>query len=361
MFRIALLLLLMLNCMSAHAQQQAYSDTDLLAIAGNKYANGELPLGDGHYTLNAPRKGYIYLCHPMQEGHGGAGNEGPWIHGNTWNILQKTPVHGSIAWSDAQFSNTVVGDQRLLSGNDLPVTHTTGQFPVSPADPAYTYDRNPNSIAAQALHDTLPLNPAYSDTPYCMGGEAGVMLTGVYLFNGFDAGMRDAAAHELQDSCSGHPQVSGQYHYHSLSACIKDVSVKTVIGYALDGFPITGPMVAAGKYLTTDDLDVCHGLTSEITQDGVKKTTYHYVMTQDFPYSVSCFRGKPTRTGLSDGGPQHQHQQRESGPRRMPPPEAVDACNGLAQGASCSFVTPRGDSIQGSCDVPTGSGFACRP
>src|SRR6185369_301052 len=65
-------------------------------------------------------------------------------------------------------------------------------------------------------------------------------------------------------------------------------------------FPITGPLVAQGRYLTTDDLDECHGITSEIIQDEQKKTTYHYVMTQDFPYSVSCFRGKPVRLGPSD-------------------------------------------------------------
>jgi len=58
--------------------------------------------------------------------------------------------------------------------------------------------------------------------------------------------------------------------------------VRTVIGFALDGFPITGPMVAAHE---------CHGITSEIELDGKTVTMYHYVMTQDFPYSVSCFRG----------------------------------------------------------------------
>jgi len=44
--------------------------------------------------------------------------------------------------------------------------------------------------------------------------------------------------------------------------------------------------------LTTDDLDECHGITSQILLDGKLTTSYHYVMTQDFPYSVSCFRGK---------------------------------------------------------------------
>jgi hypothetical protein len=76
-----------------------------------------------------------------------------------------------------------------------------------------------------------------------------------------------------------------------LSSCIKDVSVKTVIGFALDGYPITGPQVGTNNILTTSDLDACHGLTSQIILDGKTVTTYHYVMTQDFPYSVSCFRG----------------------------------------------------------------------
>jgi len=354
---IYLLLMAFLVCAEtalADEPPQAVTDAALLATAGNKYASGELPLGDGHYVLEVPRKGYIYLCRAMNNNDGGAQAEGPWIHGNTWNILQKIGVQGAVSWPDAKFSNVIDGDQRILSGNDLPLTHTTGQFPVLPSDPAFSYDRNPNSIAEQSLGDILPLHPNYSSQPYCMGGEAGVMLTGVALFNGFDAGMRDAAAHELQDSCSGHPQRSGQYHYHSLSACIRNVSEKTVIGYALDGFPITGPMMAPGKYLTTADLDVCHGIVSEIEEDGVKKTTYHYVMTQDFPYSVSCFRAKPVRTGPSD----HAGRQNR---RQGPPAEALAACEDKARASLCAFISPQGNTISGTCDAPPDKPLACHP
>jgi hypothetical protein len=70
-----------------------------------------------------------------------------------------------------------------------------------------------------------------------------------------------------------------------------------VIGWALDGFPITGPKVGKGNILSTADLDKCHGLTSTVKINGTKVTTYHYVMTQDFPYSVSCFRAEPVTTG----------------------------------------------------------------
>lgn len=345
---------------TAEASQVALSEQDLLKIAGNKYASGELPLGDGHYVTDKPQKGYIYLCHTMNGG-GGAGRDGNWIHGKSWNIFQKIFVHGNIAWNNAIFNNNIEQDKRVLSGNGLPVNHTTGIFPVQQSDPAYYYDRNPNTITAQTLNDNLPLNPVYSDEPFCMGGEAGIMLTGVPLFNGFDAGMRDAAAHEVQDSCSGHPQMHGQYHYHSLSNCIKDVSIKKVIGYALDGFPITGPLVAPNKYLTTENLDECHGITSEIYDGNQTKTTYHYVMTQDFPYSVSCFRGKPSRTGPSPGMAEKMPGEEPQMGRRTPPAEALTACRGKADGAACGFTSPRGDNINGTCRTPPNSSLACVP
>src|SRR5579884_453965 len=274
--------------------QTTVTPAQLQSMSSNKYADGNLPLGDYKYTTDTPKKGYIYLCNALQDARGGGSQvNGPWIHGNTWNINEKLSVQGKVNWPNAQFSNTVSGSNRTLAGNDLPVGVTTGTFPIQSTDPAHQYDQNPNSIDAQNFSDILPTNPTYSDTPFCMGGEVGVMLDGVALFNGFDAGLRDAAAHEVQDSCQGHPQQFGEYHYHSLSSCINDTSVSSVIGFALDGFPITGPNVSAGKYLTTDDLDECHGITSQINLDGKQVTMYHYIMTEDFPYSVSCFRGKP--------------------------------------------------------------------
>jgi hypothetical protein len=348
--------------------QQAFSDAELEKLANNKYAANELPLGDGHYMLDAPRKGYIWLCHPMSDGRGGANHDGPWIHGNTWSLRDKLSVQGYVVWKEAQFLNTLNGSERVFSGNGLPIDHATGIFPIQPSDPAYAYDRNPNSIRMQEVRESLPADPIYTDSAYCMGMEVGYMLNGVPLFNGFDAGLRDAAAHEVQDACQGHPQMSGSYHYHSLSSCIKDVSVKTVIGYALDGFPITGPQVKPGKYLTTDDLDICHGLTSEILQDGQKKVTYHYVMTMDFPYSVSCFRAKPVRLGPSGQQPGAQQPMPKGPPpggmnkaRPRPPKEALDACNDKVDGNACDFTSPYGDYITGTCHAPPQMPLACIP
>ena len=260
---------------------------------GNKYSNGLVPVGDSKYVTDAPKVGYVYACQQYAQNfgrdRGGAGSRGPWFTNNNseYDLSKKSHISGAIGWS-ADFSSKFADGKRVISTNGLP-SHTTGVFPIKVSDPAYAYDRNPNSIKTQSLTYNLDSTPVYG-TPNCMGGEVGIMNTGVPLLNAFDAGGRDAGAWEIQDSCGGHPQKEGEYHYHSLSSCIKDTSVHTVIGYALDGFPITGPQVSLGNILTTSELDECHGLTSQVNVEDKSVLTYHYVMTQDFPYSASCFR-----------------------------------------------------------------------
>lgn len=342
-------------------------DTTTTAVKGSPENKTSLPLGDGKYTTSGARKGYIYLC-SVQQGGGGAQESGTWISGKTWNDTIKPKVSGSVTWPTATFTNTISGTTRTLTGNDLPVQATTGIFPIQSTDPAYQYDRNPNTITASTYSLTLPVNPSYSSTPSCMGGEVGVMLNGVPLFNGFDALNRDAAAHEIQDSCDGHPQEQGHYHYHSLSSCIKNISSSTVIGFALDGYPLTGPVLPDGNYLTTNDLDECHGMTSEIVLDGKRTTMYHYVMTEDFPYSVSCFHAKPVRLQLFSHAGSTQltssGQQKPSGQQPQPkqsPQQAFTACSGKTSRQSCSVNTPNG-TITGTCQMPPNqSSLICVP
>lgn len=346
-----------------NSQPTAAAADPLAGLGSNKYADGILPLGDYKYTTSGPKKGYVYLCR-VQSGGGGAQTNGSWISGSSWNENQKINVQGNVSWPSASVSIKISGSNRIITTNDLPPDHTTGIYPVQSSDPAYQVDRNPNTITAQNFTFTLPANPVQSSSPSCMGGEVGVMTDGIVLFNAFDAEGRDAAAHEVQDHCQAHPQESGIYHYHSLSSCIPNATVENVIGFAFDGFPITGPNLSNGKYLTTADLDECHGLSSEIILNGKKITMYHYVMTQDFPYSVSCFRGKNTLTGpLGGSGQQSQTQQPPSGGQSgpTPPAEAISACSGKTQGTSCSFSTPQG-TVSGSCMVPPGqTSLACVP
>lgn len=267
----------------------------------------KLPLGDQKYSTS-PKVGYIYLCNTTLNG-GGASAAGPWIDqtNSTWNLLTKLSVDGVIDWAHASVAFTIQGENRVVSGNGLP-DHTTGVYPISSSDDAYAYDRNPNSIKAQTVLLTFPANPTVAAAPECMGGEVGIMLSGVPLFNGFDAGGRDAAAWEVQDDCQGHPQASGQYHYHSASDCIDDNEGETehsdLMGYALDGFGIYGQKGENGVILSTDDLDECHGHTHEVMWDGDLTDIYHYHLTADFPYSVSCFKGKPVAKQIISGGTQ---------------------------------------------------------
>ncbi|MFI5046747.1 MAG: YHYH protein [Acidimicrobiia bacterium] len=270
---------------------------------GDIYADGILPVGDGKLVLDAPRQGYIYLCN-QGGGGGGASSRGPWFVNNDteYDLKLKTHVEGQVKWNGT-YTETIDGTTRVIVTNDVPHDQTTGVFPVSPSDPAYQYDRNPNHIAEQQLTYRITADPQLLGTPSCMRGESGVMTTGVALFNGFDAGNRDAGAWEVQDGCDGHPERTSKYHYHTLSTCIDDIDVTHIIGWALDGFPITGPKVGAGNVLTTKDLDECHGITSTITLDDKQVKTYHYVMTQDFPYSVSCFRASPINAPGTPAGP----------------------------------------------------------
>ena len=203
---------------------------------------------------------------------------------------------GSVNWVSqfaANFSNGLLS----LTGNGLP-SHPTGNFPVSPSDPAYQYDRNPNAIVAANIAWGLPGEPIQAAAPTCVGlGAIGVMLTGARLYNALDADGRDAAAHEVQDMCGGHPQGIGTYHYHNLSSCLPQTDTPGVhsplLGYIADGFGIYGNQGEQGKSLVNADLDVCHGHAHAIDLSGVPTVRYHYHMTKEYPYTVGCFKGRP--------------------------------------------------------------------
>lgn len=254
---------------------------------------GELPLGDGKVS-SAPQKGYVYSC--QSNFRAGAEHAGNWISGNTWDPTKKPAVQGSVTWPAAKITISAQNNELVVTSNDLPNGQTTGIFPIAKTDPAYAYDTNPNSIQAQNISYALPDNPQIADRPSCTaGGAVGIMTNGVLLFNALDASGRDAVAHEVQDSCDGHPQQSGEYHYHSLSSCLSDISSQDVIGYGLDGFGITGPKNPDGSYLGTADLDECHGTTSEINWHGTRQSIYHYVLSADYPYSIGCYKGTPIK------------------------------------------------------------------
>ena len=126
-----------------------------------------------------------------------------------------------------------------------------------------------------------------------------MLLTGAPFFNALDAMGRDAVAHEVQDRCQGHPEASGAYHYHNVTACLGSEHVtgthSTLVGYAKDGFGLYGNYGQHGEELTNADLDECHGHTHAITWNGAQVSLYHYHATREYPYTLGCYRGTPVR------------------------------------------------------------------
>jgi hypothetical protein len=213
-----------------------------------------------------------------------------------FNRNGKVTVDGNVSWQP-MLKVTVEGTTRRITTNDLP-NHPTGVYPISPNDDAYAYDRNPNSIKSQNIDLSLPAMPSAAAQPSCLTmGAIGVMLTGSVVFDALDAPGRDAVAHEIQDACGGHPEVTGEYHYHNLTSCIDDAGNghSALLGYAIDGYGLYGPRGESGKELTDADLDECHGHTHAVTWDGQTVTLYHYHFTAEYPYSLSCFHGTPVR------------------------------------------------------------------
>jgi len=224
---------------------------------------------------------------------------------------------------------------RIFIGNGLPSTQM-GTFPVQSGTAAYSYyaalpgGTNPATgqtyssaaaigISPYLLESRVPLNPVVSGTYPINSLIVGVTLTGavwhIEKANDSSGNYYNPINALPLDQCFGHPY-NQQYHLHGYSwKCFPNQGTtgqSPVFGFALDGFPITGPRAADGHEYTNDELDICHGTTSEITMpDGTTKTTYHYVLNKEYPYSVGCFRGKVnyakalgpglTNTGMKEG------------------------------------------------------------
>lgn len=180
-------------------------------------------------------------------------------------------------------------DYLIMESQGYP-NHPTAVFPNS---------GNPNSILVQNFTFRLPLVPRKADqiTRLPMG-PIGTAINGVVLFNPFEAeGMNAVEGYSevWLDSCCGHPQQSGVYHYHKYPSCVKSPfpddgrQHSPVIGFAWDGFPVFGPYEGAGlmaKDLTGEQaLDVCNG-----HEDAVRG--YHYHVTPGrFPYIIGGYAG----------------------------------------------------------------------
>lgn len=118
----------------------------------------------------------------------------------------------------------------------------------------------------QEIRIELPADPKLAAQLQCAPNVVGILLSGVALFNALHDG-RDAVAHEMRDSCHGHPQRTSVYHYHSLTNCLNNKpdgdGNSPLVGCGLDGFGICGSF-ENGRQQISADLNGCHGCTNLI-------------------------------------------------------------------------------------------------
>ena len=185
-------------------------------------------------------------------------------------------------------------DRHMIVESDGLPTHKTAVYPNRD---------NPNRILKQNYRFLIPLRPeqAESTTPLPMG-PIGVAINGIPFYNPYNHRGQDAVSGpnaEVFDSCCGHPDPMGRYHYHKYPVCVRSPfrdpkgEHSPLIGFAFDGFAIYGPHDTDGK--PAQDLDDCNGHTDD-------ERGYHYHVTTRFPYLLGAYRGV-VETANFDRGP----------------------------------------------------------
>lgn len=147
------------------------------------------------------------------------------------------------------------------------------------------FNKNPNSISSQSYTFKIPLNPkvaaTHAATPL---GPIGVALNGVPFFNQY-AGPSQPLTNEVVsfDQYWGHPQQTGQYHYHVEPLYLTTVkaSKSALLGFLLDGFPVYGPQ-ENGADVVVSSLDAYHGHVHATTD--YPAGIYHYHVNNTDPY-----------------------------------------------------------------------------
>jgi hypothetical protein len=181
---------------------------------------------------------------------------------------------------------------------------------------------NPNRIVVATETFRIPLNPVINATATDTAlGTVGVAINGIPIYNPFEDPNQTAATGRIFSGCCGHPQLTGVYHYHKYPTCLKllkgdgwqsekdkcdeiDALLASgrhspLIGFALDGWPVYGPVGwkdtnrvskllkssytgandgfgNPGYVAGSGDLDDCNGLVSPTPE--YPEGTYHYVM-----------------------------------------------------------------------------------
>ena len=255
---------------------------------------------------------------------------------------------------DSWVEITVEGDRRRIRSNGMP-NHPTGRFPNR---------GNPNSISEQSYDFRIPLEPVAADAPTPVGMNMfGIALNGCFFEAGTAEWWRNdrgsgwhieaigpRGGHLGIDASNGHVQPSGAYHYHAVPnglveslATKESERVQMHLGWAADGYPIYGPwgpedpmdlespirrlepswrlkqgarpappLGPGGRHDGTyeEDYDFVEGSGDLDRMNGrfgrtreFPEGTYHYVVTDRFPFVPRSWRGTPSSEMNKRGGP----------------------------------------------------------
>jgi len=209
----------------------------------------------------------------------------------------------------------------------------------------------PNPLLETNREYRFPLRPKLAEmpTPIPLLGTVGVAINGIPFFGPNEGGVPypgfgDPIYNSIMDACMGH--TAREYHYHALvEAClaadIKPGEPSPVLAYAADGFAVYGPYGCADqecskvvkfksswKKLRDPEIDAWDAFRYEPRQGAEYLDrcnghggddhggTYHYHVTESWPYILGCFSGTPS----PDAGREAAPPVSQGGPRRGPPP-----------------------------------------
>lgn len=301
------------------------------------------------------------------------GPTGAWAHGDhpTGRPQGVEPPSALSILSKARAAARIEIDRasgvRLIRADGIP-DHSTGNFPGA---------FNPNHIRPQNYTLSVPLEPRKTGTIRPSRVQPwGIALNGVLFDPGTAEFWRDdprlgwvmeaiGGPRNLGlDQNNAHVQPDGTYHYHGIPVGLMNRLARrdapTLLGYAADGFPIYGPFgyvraadAASGlKKLASSyrlrqgergpdeppgrynghygrdfeyvaglgDLDECNGREGPTPE--YPQGTYHYVLTDAFPFIPRCFVGTPDPSFNIKGPPGGGRGGPGGGPPggRPPPP-----------------------------------------
>jgi hypothetical protein len=209
-------------------------------------------------------------------------------------ILSK--FDGNAAVSYAVNGNTVTFTTTNLPNHSSPYWPTNNPLYEAYNGTNQSFNLNPNVISTQSITITVPLYPASAATKEATSlGPIGISRNGVVFYNQYAGPNNQPLTNEINsfDQWYGHPQNSGQYHYHIEPTYLTDTyGSDAFLGVLADGFPVYGP-IENGATITNADLDEYHGHTTA-TADFPNGIYHYHITPNEDPYiNGNGFYGTP--------------------------------------------------------------------